>query len=871
MTAHLSKIETADYGSYLVKEARGPARYYTREAACRWVGRGAARHFGRSGEATEEEVENVLSRRAPDGRLLGLKSGAKYRPGFDLCVDDDKSLSLIRFLGPEEAGAVISRCRKEAADHMFRYAEDHLAWTRRGQGGKVREQLEGFIAFCAAHDRSREDDMHEHFHYGIANYQQGADGIWRTLDTKPLWDNQLCLSAIHQQHLSYLLERELGLVTKRATKTVYENGEKVTREMNWFTCPDVAPEACEHFSKRRKQILSDMEARGAAGAREAKRSGETTRKEKDYSLTTEGLVPRWKEEAEARFGLSEEVIREMFGKAPERSEPLAERLDRAIRAGGKALSEKQAHFSKHDLVRYAATEAISQGIPAPLLIAAVEERLGQSEEFVRRGAHPRDVRYSTRENYELEQQLLRTAGRLHARTGHAVSQTDLQRVLGQTRWKTIKDEQRTAVERITTGSDLALVTGMAGAGKSYMLGCARAVWEADPRGLKVIGAAFTGRAGVLLEKEAGIKTSTIHRLLQDLDSGIKEEFQPHGKPTHAGEKLALDASTVLVVDECGQVPTALLKRVLDHVERAGGRAVLVGDARQVQPIAPGGPFKSMTERFGQSTSTLRDVRRQQQAWQIEAVHCFADGDAQRGLALFRQHDCLTVTQGAADTLRQMVDDWANAGGVEDPEKHFLLATTRADVARLNRLAQQKRREGRLLPAPRYVEDGEDRIYEGDRVMLGRNYTAREQGPGRPERRPTMRKVSNGDLATVLRIDLAKDAITLAVDGQEKPLTLSLKSYNRFGPAIHLGFAATVYKSQGSSLSHVYAQAGADRELSYVATSRHKVHCQLYATEADMDDGAEDLIRTMNKSHQKDLFLDVPHQGTGQFPELSPEP
>ena len=896
MTVHLSKINSVDYGVYLVREAKGPARYYARDASCEWVGTGAELHFGLTGEATEEQVANVLSRKSPDGRPLGLKSGASFRPGFDLCVDDDKSLSLIRYLGPEHAGAVVSRCREEAADFMFRYAEENLAWARRGKQGVIREQVKAFTAFRVTHDRSREDDMHEHRHYGIANGVLCADGKWRTLDAKPLWDNQLCLSAIYQQQLSYLLERELGLLTQRATTTAYENGEKVTKKQNWFTCLDVSPEASAHFSKRRKQILDDLEARGAHGAKEAKRSGETTRKDKDYSLTTADLIPRWREEAATRFGLTEVSIGRMFGKAPNRTESLAVRIDRAITAGATLLSEKQAHFSKHELVRHACTEAISEGIPGHLLIAAVEHRLKHSPEFVKRGDHPRDNRYTTRANYELEKTLVKNAEALHQRAGHAVSEKTLQGVLSSRRWQTIKDEQREAVENITTGGrgggrDLALVTGMAGTGKSYMLGCANEVWSAH--GLKVMGAAFTGRAGVLLEKESGIKTSTIHRLLSDLDSGVKDELLHHGKQllraargkrTYQRERITLDRSSVLVLDETGQVPTHLLKRVLDHVERAGAKVVLVGDSRQVQPIAAGGPFKSLTERFPQSTSTLKDVTRQKEAWQIAAVHHFADGNAGAGLQLFKKHGCLTVTEDPADTLRQMVDDWAKAGGVRDPQNHFLLATTRADVSRLNRMAQAKRLEAKKLPGFRvrvtpaalylgtpHIEDGEDKIFEGDRVMLGRNFTVFERKDTLLGKKCESRKLSNGDLATVLHIDQANATVTLAIDGQKRQLSLSLEDYNRYGSAIHLGFAATVYKSQGSSLSHVYVQAGADRELSYVAASRHKVHCQLYATEADMENCGEELVRTMSKSHQKDLFLDVPDVSKTQTSQISLEP
>lgn len=889
VTVHISKIESSGYGAYLVKEAKGAASYYTREGPCRWVGRGAELYFGVTGTASEEQVANVLSRKSPNGQPLGLKSGAKYRPGFDLCVDDDKSLNLIRYLGPVEAGAVISRCREQAADFMFHYVEENLAWTRKGKGGETREQVHALVAFKVRHDRSREDDMQEHIHYGISNAVPCADGRWRTLDAKPMWDNQICLSAIYQTELSYLLHRELGLLTEPATKTTSEDGHKVTRKQHWFTCPGVPKDAVTHCSKRRKRILSDMEERGAFGAKEAKRSGERTRKEKDYSVATEDLIPRWKEEA-ARFGLTEGVILNLFGRAPERLDPVELRIEEAIERATMALSEKQAHFSKHDLVRYACAEAISQAIPAQGVIAAVDHELEHNANFVKRGHHPRDIRYTTRTNYELEKTLVETAERIHKRQDHGVSEKTLQSVFKRTKWQTIEAEQQEAVKKITTGEDLALVSGMAGTGKSFMLGCAHEAWTAQ--GYKVVGAAFTGRAGVLLEKESGIKTSTVHKLLSDLDSGVKEALQHHGrqliraalgKPTYTQDLLALDKSSILVVDEAGQMPTHLLKRILDHCERAGAKVVLVGDARQVQPIAPGGPFKSLTERFPHSQATLKHVRRQKDAWQVAAVHHFANGNAKAGLDLFRQHGCLSVTEDPSDTLHQMVKDWSTAGGVNDPQNHFLLATTRADVAVLNRMAQEKRLSAQRLPRFRvrvrpgsvyigtpHIKDGQDKIYEGDRVMLGRNFTAFERRRTLLGTKRESRKVSNGDLGTVLRIDHVKDTITIAIDGQKRAITLSLKAYNKYGSDIHLGYAATVYKSQGSSLSHVYAQAGADRELSYVATSRHKVHCQLYATKEDMKRGGEELIRTMSKSHQKDLFLDVPESRNTPTLDISPE-
>src|SRR5262249_5942295 len=148
VTVHLTSIETVEYGLYLSKEARRTAGYYSKDGLCRWVGHGVLMHFGLSGEASEDQIANLLSRKSPDGHDLGMRSGASYRPGFDLCVDDDKTLSLIRYLGPDEVSEVISRCRQEAADLMFRYAEENLAWTRRGSRGVIKEQVKALNAFC---------------------------------------------------------------------------------------------------------------------------------------------------------------------------------------------------------------------------------------------------------------------------------------------------------------------------------------------------------------------------------------------------------------------------------------------------------------------------------------------------------------------------------------------------------------------------------------------------------------------------------------------------------------------------------------------------------------------------------------------------
>src|SRR5205814_740198 len=97
---------------------------------------------------------------------------------------------------------------------------------------------------------------------------------------------------------------------------------------------------------------------------------------------------------------------------------------------------------------------------------------------------------------------------------------------------------RAALEQITTREGgVQCVVGMAGTGKTRMLHAAREAWE--NAGYRVLGAALAGKAAEGLEKDAGIRSTTLAATLLRIER----------------DQLSLDSRTVLVVDEAGMVGT----------------------------------------------------------------------------------------------------------------------------------------------------------------------------------------------------------------------------------------------------------------------------------------------------------------------------
>ena len=487
----------------------------------------------------------------------------------------------------------------------------------------------------------------------------------------------------------------------------------------------------------------------------------------------------------------------------------------------RALTQQHSTFGKRDLARF-----VNRHSDGAEQFAAVMAAVQASPELVRVGVDERGgERFSTREMLETEARLERDALTLAARSGHAVGEREKAAALDSSAGLGV--EQRAALAYVTGDADLAVVVGFAGTGKSTMLGTARVAWEAA--GYRVQGAALSGIAAEGLEGGSGIESRTIHSRLHGWVQGRDE----------------LTARDVLVVDEAGMIGSRMMDQLVSRVREAGAKLVLVGDPEQLQAIEAGAAFRAIAERVG--TVEITEVRRQRTGWQRAATRELATSDTAAALGRYAEAGMVHASGTLAEAKAALVAGWDGERQGRPDESRVMLASTRADVADLNRLARERLQAAGALGPDQVVqtERGERQFAQGDRLMFLRN----ERGLG----------VKNGTLGTVLGVEVDGERLTVRLDDR-RVVDVALRDYGH----IEHGYAATVHKAQGVTVdrAHVLATAVMDRHGAYVGLTRHREGLALHYARDEFADAAQ-LARVLGRKRAKDTTLDY---GGGELAE-----
>lgn len=726
-----------------------------------WLGLGASK-IGLSGEVGREELKGILKALDPfSGEKLAQNGGdAARHSGWDLTFSAPKSVSVLWALSDFETRKSIERAHENAVKSTLKILEEGGIVTRRGKGG-ARVERGYLVAASFLHGTSRELDPQLHSHCVVSNLCVRSDGTVGTIVGRELYKRKMALGGLYRAELSQLLIKEFD-ISLSAKKGVFE-------------VRGVSEKIVALFSKRRARIERELLARGLSGAKASEKVALLSR-DKKRDVSRKELYELWKEEA-IKEGLNVPVLKRRNEEPSETPfPPLPQMFDE--------LTQSQSTFTRWEVIKKLCEEVASIGKGASSILERAAYFLKEHPDVVFLGKHRLERTYTTGELLAAEDTLLSMFGEnLPSSSSLPLSAPSLSR------------EGEAALNFLLEVRPLSVISGLAGTGKTSLLKKARLALE--KANYSLLGASVSGKAAEGLESATGIKSSTIFSLLKDLDS----------------KRLSLSPSSILVIDEAGMLGTLEMLKVCKFVKKAGAKLILVGDEKQLQPIAAGCAFASLGRRYGQFN--LVNIQRQRSQWDKDRVLELSRGEAEKSFKEYAKNGRLKVLKDDTEAKIDLISTWGRAG-VSRPEANLLLASEKTQVAELNLRAQAARALAGVLG--KAIRGKGLTFHIGDRVLFTRNLR--------------LIGVKNGSLGTILSYRRLTGRFVVLLDNGRKILT-------RPSEHMTLGYAVTTHKAQGITAENAYVLLGGclqDREVAYVQASRARgeTHFALPVSEAGED-------------------------------------
>ncbi len=786
--------------------------------------------LGREWFVREHGREPLDARELTDFVIGASRPGRQSVAGYDLTFSPVKSVSALWALADPATAREIAAAHDAAVRDVVDWLEREAVYTRVGAGGPQQVDTRGLLAVSFTHRDSRAGDPDLHTHVAISNKVQAADGRWLALDGRPLHRAAVSASERYNTRLEAQLTARLGL---QFVERAAEDGKRPVREVAGMN-----PALARAWSKRRQMITARQrqlatEFVGTFGrapdfaeqTRLYARATTDTRQSKHVPRSEQDQRAMWWREAAVVLGGSEAVAAMLddVGQHRRADAPVGADIDRrwvertaadVVRAVGHESSTWQAGRVRAEIerrVRYADVplahlDAVVEATLARALSPELSVRLGRddgiSEPVALRRADGASVfkvagaeLYTSTAVLEAEARILVAAARADGATVTAEA-VELALLEARANGIPINDGQADFVRSLaTSGRRVQLGLAPAGAGKTTALGALAFAWTDS--GGTVVGLAPTGRAADELRRSINAPTDTVAKLLVSVDAELR-----------SGWVDAIDARTLLIVDEAGATSTADLDRVIALALDRGASVRLVGDTRQLSNVAAGGVLRDIAETVG--VTSLETVVRFADPTEARASLALRVGDA-TALGFYLDHGRVHAGERAS-AVEQAYAAWS--ADREAGLNSMLLARTNELVRELNRRAQ---RDLRTSDTPGVRLHDDTTVAVGEAIITRRN-----------DRRLAITAtdwVKNGDR---WRVDAISDDGGLRVRHADthRSVTLPPPYVRRF---VELGYATTVHLAQGNTADtcHLVLTGDETRETLYVGVSRGRLANHMY--------------------------------------------
>jgi conjugative relaxase-like TrwC/TraI family protein len=713
-----------------------------------WQGTGA-QALGLSGEVERDQFRDMLDGKLPDGQQLGtIRDGAnQHRPGWDVTMSAPKSVSIMAEVAGDRRLIV---AHDRAVKNALAFAERHSAATRVREGSKVdRHQTGNLVVASFRHDTSRAQDPQLHTHNVIMNATRDADGNWRSLEPRALYQLQKAIGAVYRQELAVNV-RELGYEIEPGKDSLFE-------------IKGVAAEAIKAFSERAAQVEARLAERGqtreSASAAEKQIAALDTRTVKEEVNRAE-LVKDWRATAEgagfdqaARQALvaQAEKVAAQSDHAPFLSAQGEIAAHQAVAFAAEKLGERQSVFSAADLEkeagRFRLGKVTQTQISAAIDRATKEGALAPRTFIDKRGAEFGG--FTTASNIDNEQRLLRAEangrGKIMAIQTPEQAAKAVARAALASEHPWTADQREAAKALLTSLNRVTAVQGYAGTAKTTTV-LATLANVAVAQGQSITALAPTASAARTLGEALGTRGETVAKHLMGQHS------------------IATNGRSVWIVDEASMLSARDTATLLESAEKSKARVILVGDVKQLGSVGAGAAFAQL-QGAGMETAKLAEIVRQTNPLTKEAVEASIQGDARRALdALDRGGGRIIANADPAERMKMMARDFASLTPKEQ-RNTIVIDPSRAGRDALNgEIRMQMISNGRLTGeavAMRTLESKgltsaearDARSYEvGDVVRFARDYA--DKG------------IAKREAVTVKGVDPAKNAVSLEkADGQ----------------------------------------------------------------------------------------------------------
>jgi conjugative relaxase-like TrwC/TraI family protein len=707
-----------------------------------WQGAGADA-LGLSGEVERDQFREMLDGKLTNGQQLGtIREGAnQHRPGWDVTMSAPKSVSIMAEVAGDRR---LVGAHDRAVKSALAFAERHTAAARIRDGGTVERQQTGNLTIASfRHDTSRAQDPQLHTHNVIMNATRDADGNWRSLEPRALYQLQKTIGAVYRQELAVNV-RGLGYEIEAGKDSLFE-------------IKGVSADVIRAFSERAAQVEARLAERGqtreTASAAEKQIAALDTRAVKE-SVNRADLIKDWRVTADgAGFDQAARLVlvakAEMAAAQTDHALTLAAAGEitahQAVAFSAEKLGERQSVFSTADLEKEAGRfglGTVTQTQIGAAIDRATKDSALASRTFIdKRGA--KFGGFTTAANIDNERRLLRAEA--NGRGSGAAIQTPMQaaKAVASAALKsehTWTPEQRDAAKALLTSQNrVTAVQGYAGTAKTTTV-LATFAREAESLGINVTALAPTASAARTLGEALGTQGETVAKHLM-----VQAPATANGR-------------TIWIVDEASILSARDTATLLESATKANARVVLVGDVKQLGSVGAGAAFAQL-QGAGMETAKLAEIVRQTNPLTKEAVEASIQGDARRALdGLDRGGGKIIAFADPTERMQAMAKDYA-ALSAKDQRSTIVIDPSREGRDALNadirtQLISSGRLTGEAVTIRTLESKGltraearDARSYEvGDVVRFARDYA--DKG------------IAKREAATVTGVDPAKNAVSL---------------------------------------------------------------------------------------------------------------